>query len=827
MTLAKDIDLGPLLQGPKGDKGDPGKPGKDGVSKNIKIGTVTTVASGEQASATLIASVDDPNTLLLNLSIPQGPQGLSGGGSGTAPVTNVDLKIGTITTVDSKDNASAGLVKTDSGYLLNLSIPRGVQGIQGPKGEDGKTPVITFNKDNDSLVIDGVDTNVSLKGDKGDQGPQGPIGETGPKGAKGDPGIQGPKGDQGEPGKQGETGPQGNPGKDGITPTLSIGNVTTVDSNTNAGVSLTNDTSRPNNYNISFNIPRGPKGDQGDQGPKGDKGDIGLTGKPGKDGKDGTNGKDGVTPTFVVDKTNTVAPSQNASVTMVENDQNSNEYHFTFSIPQGQVGPKGEDGKQGPQGIQGQPGVKGADGTPGKDGVTPHIDSTTGDWFIGDDNTGVSSTVKISVGAVTTVASDKSATATLTPIDGNSQNLALNLSIPQGPQGEPGQVAHDGKTEFIMPTLKVGTIQVVPDASQAGVTINKTGDREYTLNFALVQGAKGDKGDQGPQGETGKTGDQGPKGENGITPTLTLGTVSTVDSGQDASVKMTPTVDDPNHYLISFAIPHGKQGPAGKDGNQGPKGDQGIQGQTGDRGPQGDQGPQGERGPKGENGKDGVTPVLENGTTTTIAYGSTPVIALVPDTKLANHYILNASIPEGKPGKDGKQGPEGKQGPKGDKGIPGKDGKDFVRVTKLPFDYVLDRQPDIWNIIFDNNAELSFPTNPNNPVIYGYGHYVALQDSLNSNTSAGQQAMSLAKGIIDVYNLQTYDQVMKYYDQNTTVLNPVQDIDKYDWTNACLGVQVSNLDSKVKESQMYFVKTMYAVGALNDQDVVMFGARLK
>lgn len=217
-------------------------------------------------------------------------------------------------------------------------------------------------------------------------------------------------------------------------------------------------------------------------------------------------------------------------------------------------------------------------------------------------------------------------------------------------------------------------------------------------------------------------------------------------------------------------------------------------------------------------------PVISIGTITGLPYNETPNASMV---KTKNGYALNLAIPAGRPGKDGEQGPEGKQGPQGEQGIPGKDGKDFVRATKLPFDYVLDRQPDIWNIIFDNNAELSFPTNPNNPVIYGYGHYVALQDSLNSNTSAGQQAMSLAKGIIDVYNLQTYDQAMKYYDQNTIVLNPVQDTDKYDWTNACLGVQVSNLDSKVKESQMYFVKAMYAVGALNDQDVVMFGARLK
>jgi hypothetical protein len=38
---------------------------------------------------------------------------------------------------------------------------------------------------------------------------------------------------------------------------------------------------------------------------------------------------------------------------------------------------------------EGQNGTDGADGINGNDGITPHIDSTTGNWFIGDTDTGV------------------------------------------------------------------------------------------------------------------------------------------------------------------------------------------------------------------------------------------------------------------------------------------------------------------------------------------------------------------------------------------------------------------------------------------------------
>lgn len=37
-------------------------------------------------------------------------------------------------------------------------------------------------------------------------------------------------------------------------------------------------------------------------------------------------------------------------------------------------------------------GPQGAKGEPGKDGLTPHIDEETGNWFIGDKDTGVSAT---------------------------------------------------------------------------------------------------------------------------------------------------------------------------------------------------------------------------------------------------------------------------------------------------------------------------------------------------------------------------------------------------------------------------------------------------
>lgn len=88
-------------------------------------------------------------------------------------------------------------------------------------------------------------------------------------------------------------------------------------------------------------------------GRDGKNGADGKDGLPGRDGKDGTPGKDG--------------------------DQG----------PQGIPGPQGEPGVPG---TNGKDGIDGKDGQPGKDGqngITPHIDTATGNWFIGTTNTGV------------------------------------------------------------------------------------------------------------------------------------------------------------------------------------------------------------------------------------------------------------------------------------------------------------------------------------------------------------------------------------------------------------------------------------------------------
>lgn len=106
-----------------------------------------------------------------------------------------------------------------------------------------------------------------------------------------------------------------------------------------------------------------------------------------------------------------------------------------------------------------------------------------------------------------------------------------------------------------------------------------------TSNVALfsIRGIQGEQGPQGPQGIQGLKGDKGDTGSQGpigLSNTITIGEVTTLPSGENATATLTG--ESPNQVL-NLGLPRGDTG----EGSVGPKGDKG------DTGPQGPQGPAG------------------------------------------------------------------------------------------------------------------------------------------------------------------------------------------------------------------------------------------
>ena len=152
----------------------------------------------------------------------------------------------------------------------------------------------------------------------------------------------------------------------------------------------------------------------------------------------------------------------------------------------------------------------------------------------------------------------------------------------RGPKGETGEKGDPGATGN-------GIASAVLNA-------------DYTLTLTFTNGETYTTGPiRGPQGERGI---DGVKGDTGLTPNLTIGTVTALDTGS-ASATITGTTDDP---VLNLGLP------------------------------------------KGNTGATGTTPALSIGSVTTLPAGSSVTVTI---TGTAEAPILNFGIPKGDPGQDG------------------------------------------------------------------------------------------------------------------------------------------------------------------------------
>lgn len=131
---------------------------------------------------------------------------------------------------------------------------------------------------------------------------------------------------------------------------------------------------------------------------------------------------------------------------------------------------------------------------------------------------------------------------------------------------------------------------------------------------------QGPQGPQGPVGPIGPTGPTGPTGEAGVSPVIEIGTVTTLQPGESATVSQ--TVQD-NVHTLDFGIPQGPTGPQGQVGATGPS------------------------------GADGISPTISIGQVQTLDAGQP---ASVTETVEGNNHILNFAIPQGFPGPVGVSG---------------------------------------------------------------------------------------------------------------------------------------------------------------------------
>ena len=234
--------------------------------------------------------------------------------------------------------------------------PKGDKGDKGEKGDKGDTGEQGLKGQDGTVTFDQLtnEQRESLRGPQGIQGIQGEQGIQGIQGEKGDPFTYN---DFTPEQLEGLRGPQGTNGQDGHSPVITVsknGSVTTISVDGTA-IATIND------------------------GQNGQNGTNGTNGQNGQDGQNGTSAY-WFTGTAVTGTGNNISTSVSNSKAgdMYLNTSTYNVYTATAANKWNYV-----------CNIKGASGQNGTNGTNGNDGVTPHIDSTTGNWFIGSTDTGV------------------------------------------------------------------------------------------------------------------------------------------------------------------------------------------------------------------------------------------------------------------------------------------------------------------------------------------------------------------------------------------------------------------------------------------------------
>ena len=242
-----------------------------GKVPNLFIGTVTTLPSGSNATATITPSGTD--SYVINLGIPKGD-------NGEAPT----IRVGTIT----QGSTANVVIREVSGELLfDFTLPKGDKGDtgeKGDKGDKGDTPTIKVG-----TVTQGT-ANVAIREVNGEY----LFDFTLPNGSGG-----------------------------GITPTIKVGTVT---QGVTADVTMRE---VGGEHLFDFTLVKGDKGEKGDKGDTGSKGDTGEKGEKGEKGDKGDNGQ---APSFTIGTVTTLNPDQNATVTISGTFPN---LVLNFGIPRG------------------------------------------------------------------------------------------------------------------------------------------------------------------------------------------------------------------------------------------------------------------------------------------------------------------------------------------------------------------------------------------------------------------------------------------------------------------------------------------------------------
>ena len=160
-----------------------------------------------------------------------------------------------------------------------------------------------------------------------------------------------------------------------------------------------------------------------------------------------------------------------------------------------------------------------------------------------------------------------------------SEDVALDTTLTQSGKAADAKAVGDALAEkqpkgdyLTQADLQTATNEVLAQAKASGEfdgadgTTPHIGDNGnwFVGSDDTGKPSRGAKGDKGEPGSPGAKGDKGDKGDTGATPNITIGTVTTLDAGQNATASMGGTAESP---VLNLGIPKGAKGEPGQDGS--------------------------------------------------------------------------------------------------------------------------------------------------------------------------------------------------------------------------------------------------------------------
>lgn len=226
-----------------------------------------------------------------------------------------------------------------------------------------------------------------------------------------------------------------------------------------------------------------------------------------------------------------VTASDPGSEPQVKNSGTENAAVFDFVLPRGQTGPTGQAATVEVEStITGEPGSQASVENVGTTGAAKLR------FTIPRGNTGQNGvTPTLSAGNVETLEPNQQATASVT---GEGPEYQINLGIPQGKTGETGAQGVQG--------------EIGPRGYTFTPAVDDAGNLSWTNDGGLPNPEEVNI--KGPIGAT------GPQGNPGATPSISVGSVTTLDPGQEATAEITG--ETPN-LTLNLGIPEGQPGQDG------------------------------------------------------------------------------------------------------------------------------------------------------------------------------------------------------------------------------------------------------------------------